>query len=202
MPRIRLELSEVRAGALPPACLVCGRSAEVYFARTFSCRPPSTAALSLLLLCICWPIALTLFFVERAQAKQMTVHVPLCQRHRSYWLWRAFWITIPLLVMLAVVIALGALSLSNMIAENAYYLVLFSTIFLLMVWGVTAWILSRTGIRAVEITVDEITLEPVSTAFAEMVRDQRIAKKGETGPVWDDYDPYPRERARGDGGKE
>jgi len=148
--------------------------------------------ISLLSLFLCPPVAIILFVISRSQVKRMTIHAPLCERHRHYWAWRTFWITVPLLVLVAVVIALVALLLSEMIADNAYYLVLLATIFLLMVWAATAWYLSHSGIRAVEITDYDITLDPVSNAFAELVRDDRIAKKGQAGPDWEAYDPYPR----------
>ena len=77
MPRIRLRLSEVRPGALPPVCLVCGRTAALYAAKTFSWRPTQAVLLSLLTFCLCWPVALALFIISRSQTQRMTVHTPL-----------------------------------------------------------------------------------------------------------------------------
>ena len=195
MPRIRLQLSEVRAGALPPVCLVCGRVATLYVARSFSWRPASAAVLSLLMLCVCLPVAITLFVISRSQTRRVMVNVPLCNRHRHYWLWRAFWITVPLLILVAVVIALGILSITDLIPEGVYYLTFFSCIVMFAAWLAATWFITKGGVKAVEITDDDVTLEPVSTAFFDVVRYERTMKKAEGVPVWDEYDPYPRRAA-------
>ena len=192
MPRIRLQLSEVRSGALPPVCLVCGRTAALYAPKTFSWRPTTSPLLSLLVLCLCWPVALALFVVSRSQTHQMTVHTPLCERHRNYWGWRHFWMIVPLLVLVAAVAILATLTLSELIPHETYIALFVSTIVLLAVWAATAMYLNKTGVRAEEITDDEIILSPVSSEFFDLVGYERRARKGPNIPPWDAYDPYPR----------
>jgi len=192
MPRIRLRLSEVRPGALPPVCLVCGRTAALYAPKTFSWHPGSSALVSLLVLCLCWPVAVALFIISRSQTRRMTVHTPLCERHRYYWGWRHFWMIIPLLVLVAAVAVLATLTLSEMIPPGMYYALFLSTLALLGLWAVTATYLNKSGVRANEITDDEIILNSVSSEFFDLVAYERGAKKGPNIPPWDEYDPYPR----------
>src|SRR5260221_12686740 len=193
MPRIRWRLSEVRAGALPPVCVVCGRTASLYTPKTFSWRPASSPLLSLLLLCVCWPVAVVLFIVSRSQTRRMTVFTPLCDRHRLFWGWRHFWTIVPLLVLVAGVVALAGLMLLTEAMPLERYFALFLTIAVLfLVWAVSATYLNKTGVRADEITDDEITLCPVSSQFFDVVTLERNAKKAPAAALpWDEYDPYP-----------
>src|SRR5262245_42049975 len=131
MPRIRLRLLEVRPGALPPVCLVCGRPAALYDVKTFSWHPGSSVFVSLLILCICFPVALALYIVSRSQTRRMTVHTPLCERHRYYWGWRHFWVIVPLLVLVAAVAVLATLTLTELIPERMYFALLLTSIVLL-----------------------------------------------------------------------
>src|SRR5207244_4719662 len=154
---------------LPPVCVVCGRTAALYTAKTFSWRPTQAVLISLLTLCLCWPVALALFIVSRSQTRRMTVHTPLCERHRNYWGWRHFWMIVPLLVLVAVVAILATLTLSELMPPDMYYALFVSTVVLLALWSATATYLNRSGVRGDEITDDEITLSPVSSEFFDRV---------------------------------
>ena len=79
-----------------------------------------------------------------------------------------------------------------MIPPPIYYALFLSTVVLLALWAVTATYLNRTGVRADEITDDEIILSPVSSEFFDLVGYERSAKTGPNVPPWDEYDPYPR----------
>src|SRR5262245_36420107 len=98
MTRIRLRLSEVRPGALPPVCMVCGRASAAHVPKTFSWRPPWMSIAARMALFICLPIGMVLMLVGYVQTERVTVDGPMCERHRQYWVWRAFWIYVPLLV--------------------------------------------------------------------------------------------------------
>src|SRR5262249_46492668 len=158
MPRIRLRLSETRPGTLPPVGIVCGRTATLYVPKTFSWRPNTSPLLSLLVLCLCWPVALALFIVSRSQTRHMTIHTPLCERHRNYWGLRHFWLIVPLLVLVAAVALLAVLTLSELIPHEVYITLFASTIILLALWAAMAMYLNRIGVRADEITDEEIIL--------------------------------------------
>jgi hypothetical protein len=198
MPRIRLQLSEVRAGALPPVCVVCGRTAALYAPKVFSWRPSYSLLLTLLVLCLCWPAAVVVFIVNRSQTRRMTVYTPLCERHRLYWGWRHFWTIVPLLVLVAGVAALAMLMLAEEIPLDRYFSLFLVAVVLFAVWAASAAYLNKTGVRADEITDDEITLVPVSSAFFDMVTSERAAKKAPTTVPWEEYDPYPLGGTRND----
>jgi hypothetical protein len=192
MPRIRLQLSEVRAGALPPVCLVCGRPATSYISKSFSWRPPSAIVLSFLIMCVCLPVALALYIFSRSQMKRMTVHVPLCDRHRNYWAWRAFGTVVPGLVLTGMAIAFAVFNQIKLVPEVLYFPVFLAIIVMFMIWLALVWFLNKKGVRAEEITDDEIILHSVSLEFHDMVRYERTNTKGPGTSIWDEYDPYPR----------
>jgi hypothetical protein len=196
MARVRLKTVAARPAGLPLVCMVCGRPAEVHVVKNFAWRPAWVATafrVSLFVLCI--PVALVFMAYGYILTRRATIDGPMCERHRNYWLWRGFWFTAPLLVMLIGIVALGILMLRGIVSGERYGLFFLATFGLLLVWAVAAALLRLGSIRVTEITDDEIVLDGVSREFAEAVGGPRRpvrAAAPTTSDDWEPYDPYPR----------
>lgn len=192
MPRVRLLQTETRPAGQPPLCLVCGRPAATHVARQFSWRPPwLTYSLWPAVFCF-FPAALIIFAIGYARTRRATVETPLCASHRYYWSWRGFWLYVPLLALLGGVVAFAGLFLLQKLNDDFFGWVFLALVVGLVSWAAFALLLSRSTIRAVEITDTDITLEPVHADYSAALRRERGEQKRTPVSAWDDYDPYPR----------
>jgi hypothetical protein len=157
MPRVKLLKDEVVEGGLPPVCMVCGATAVVDVKRPFSWHP-SWAVLFGVLVAVCL-------------TKRRTVFAPMCERHRSYWSFRA---AVTWLGFVAVVLAgVGAIVLMASLSGTpdqwlgALAFLVFALLF--ATWLVLVNQSRRTSIRCLEITDSTITLTGVSGIFVAAV---------------------------------
>jgi hypothetical protein len=219
MPRIHLTLPETRASAMPPVCVVCGNPVATHVSKEFVRRPLLVrfcfifaVSIGLVLLLtggirgaflirlITFPPAIAAaaiaVIVGWAKTRRITVELPVCDRHRHYWTWRGFWVYSPLLALAVATIALGILMITDVIPGYVFGFLVGGCGLILLLWAVAATILARTGVRPVEFTGDDITLDSVHATFIDMIRLDRYESKGRSEFGWDDYDPYPRSPAR------
>lgn len=192
MPRVRLLSSEVRAGAMPPTCIICGGPAAAFVPKQFVWRP-KWISIGFLLLVITLIPAIVIVILGVIRTRRMTVDCPVCDRHRSYWAWRGFWTYAPLLVLAVTTVVMAVLAINERIPGRVFPFVFLTTAFVFIVWGVTASFIQRTSLKAVEITNDDITLARVHARFLDQIRLARVQIKNRCGVSgWEDYDPYPR----------
>ena len=195
MARVRLLLSETRAAAMPPACIICGRPMAAHVTKMFIWRP-KWASLGCIAFFFCLPLALILLTIDWLYHRRMTVDCPMCERHRHYWARRGFWLYGPLSVLAIATTTFAALVLTEVIPGQAFVCTFVSGGALFLLWALSAILIQRNSLRAVEITADDITLEPVHSTFVEMLRLSRFDVKARPDLGWEDYDPYPRAPAR------
>jgi len=165
--------------------------------KTFTWRPRwlrVASIVSLLLVCtiVSWPV---LLIMSEARRRRATAELPMCPRHRRYWVWRGFWVLAPLLVLVVSTLSIGILTLLQIIPFLGMGNVIVSLILIFMVWATAAFVAEHTGLRVVEINQVELVLVGVSPIFAELVRGGRRAWESseQRNDGWEDYDPYPRE---------
>jgi hypothetical protein len=144
-----------------------------------------------LLLCF-FPAAVVLLLIGFAKTRRATVETPLCGRHRNYWSMRGLWTYVPLIGLVAGVVAFVALFRLEKLDDDFFAWTLLGLIVAVVGWAIFAVIMSRSTIRAVEITDTDISLEPVAIEYADALRRERNIQKRNPALAWDDYDPYPR----------
>jgi hypothetical protein len=164
-----------------------------FVSKQFVWRPKWVSWSFLLLLCLAIPGVL-LLITGALRTKRMIVDCPVCERHRNYWAWRGFWVYAPLLVLTITTLIMSILAVLERMPGPSFPILFLGVAFLLVIWAVASTIIQRTGIKAIEITDEEITLEPVHAAFLDQVRLGRAQAKARRGWAleWEDYDPYPR----------
>jgi hypothetical protein len=168
MARARLGRYEIEDYELPPVCAKCGARSAVRPPKTFSWHPSWVIVTILLGLLVYVVLALVL-------TKRMTVPLPLCKRHRSYWRNRALFVYGGLAGLALLAVGGGVLgSLLDDGGGSSPYLPIFMSVGLLFVlWVFAAAILQGSSIRPAEITDRSITLIGLSEDFIEAVRDDR-----------------------------
>jgi hypothetical protein len=196
MARVRLSMKNLQSADLPPVCVICGRAADLSLRKTFQWRPQrlfTASIVRMLLLCtiVSWPI---LFVISETRKRRATVDLPICRRHRRYWIWRSFWILAPLLVLVASTLVATVLVLLGVIPLAGIYSVVVSLIMIFIVWAVAALIAEQTGLRAIEITRDDLILAGAHAVFADLAQRGRHAwqESEHLDNGWEEYDPYPR----------
>ena len=159
MARVTLSSEDVAPGVLPSSCLVCGAAAGTAVRPTLS-WVPGWAYLTLI--CGFWPFVIVYLIVRRA----MTVNALVCRRHRNHFRWRQWLLPAGLLATLAVLFApmfiepdARDLPSWSLIGAAA----LFAGTIVAAVW------LRLTGVRALVVTRDEITLTGVAPGFVSAV---------------------------------
>ena len=168
MAQVRLGWYEAEEGELPPWCMRCGRPATLYQHHQFSWMPDW---IFLLVVIALWPVGVFSLLLRA----RMHVHMPLCERHRHYWLKRR-------LLSLAICAALAACAVIGIIvmaeAEDSSQARL-ELIFLLWGFGL-AWlaiilVLRMSALRPVEIREDGISLKGVDQKFVlERDRERKL----------------------------
>src|ERR1043166_6207175 len=106
MPKITFSGNATRRGALPMVCLVCGQDADVRLRRNFSWHPPWVIVTLIAGLLPYVLIALIL-------TKYMAVDIPMCRRHRHYWMFKFLTFFGSFMVMVALCVGFGALAVSQ-----------------------------------------------------------------------------------------
>jgi hypothetical protein len=167
MPAIWLDRDERRD--LPPVCMVCGVEATTTTRQTFRWHPPWVIVLILVSIPIWVIVALIL-------TKTMTVHAPVCEEHRGYWRRRKLIAWLPVLsgvtlfgVGAAVMIGAGN---DPRLQDIGLYVMLGGALWF-FVTLIAAAIVLRGGVRATEITDDEVRLAGVHPEFVDALRDRR-----------------------------
>ncbi len=199
MARVRISLQHLRRDDFPPVCAVCGRPADGNVRKTFLWRPRWLTAGSLLralllLSIVAWPF---LFLINEARRRRATAELPMCHRHRRYWIWRGFWVLAPLLVLVVSSLSIGILALLQIIPILGMAQIIVSLVLIFLAWAVAAFIAEHTGLRAAEINKDELVLTGASQVFADLMQKGRRAWETTEyrDESWEDYDPYPRSKA-------
>jgi hypothetical protein len=172
MAQVRLGRFEAEEGDLPAVCLRCGAPSTLVKSRTFSWAPPWVIVLILAGL-------LPYILVSVILTKRMRVQAPLCEQHRNYWVWRA-WFAYGGLAAFAVagglwVFLIGALHQPNKHDSSMNHLfALFSCFGMIVfaIWLVALVIVQNSAIRPSEITDRSITLMKVSDRFAQAVHEE------------------------------
>jgi hypothetical protein len=204
MAQVRLQWFEVKRERLPPACMVCGGPAATYKCKRFAWHPPWVYALILVGLI---PFAI----VALCLTKRMTVWAPLCQEHRSHWLWRMWVVLGGFLGVVAVgmlafilIAATDQRGRAGRTSDLLAGLACIGTLFLLVVRLAVTISVQLTAIRPTEITDRRITLTGVSEAFLDALDRQDEMREARRREPWrsrddyseDMYDPEPPRRRR------
>jgi len=186
MAVVELRRRELRPGALPKVCMICGRSATTIRRKKFSWHPPWVIVLALLGL---FPY----FIVALALTKSNSVDVPMCHRHRRYWGTR-FLLFFASFVLMLVLCTLTSF-LANYASESKYRpltgFICLGALGWIFVWFFTVFAIQHVSLRPVEITDKSVTLKNVCDEFrlaVEDLRDQREQLR--------DGEPAPRRRSR------
>jgi hypothetical protein len=122
--------------------------------------------------------------------KRMSVRLPFCERHRSYWRNRTILLFGGLAVLLVFVPSAVLIVAALDILDNTTgAIICFFGPVAFLVWLVAMAIMQTTSIRPSEITERSITLVGLSEVFVDAVYDDRDAAEEEADRRW-------RERAR------
>jgi len=192
MSRVRIPLTATKASDMPPACIICGATVDDHVSRTFTWRPSFVSIGFWVSLVGCFPVALVLLVIGLANTRRATLEVPVCDRHRHYWLWRGFLAFAPLFALAATDLILAILLLTKTVPMTAFPLMLIATALVLLVWALVTSLLRRGGPKAEEITDDDIILAPVHQTFGDLWRFSRRRRGAAADDGLQDYDPYPR----------
>jgi hypothetical protein len=203
MARIRLGRYEVEEYELPRVCARCGKKAVAFPKKSFAWHPPWVIVFVFVGLLVYVVLALVL-------TKRMTVPLPLCERHRSYWRNRALFLYGGLLavVLLGIVGLVAASVLDDRGDNHAMGAVCFIVGGIFVLWLFPAAIVSASGIRPQEITDRSITLAGLSEDFVDTVREERRGdeeeddrprrRRSRRDEEEDEDDQPPRRRSRRD----
>lgn len=170
MAKIKLGRFEIETGLLPRTCMACGAPADNFVRKTFFWHPGWVAVLILIGL---WPYIIVALILT----KRMKIPVPLCPRHRKYFLRRSLFVGLGLVVIIMAAIGIIAM-MSNKKpgggnSDDFLGFAIAGTGGLFLLWLITAAVLQRNSIRATEITPQSITLGNVSSDFKSALMDVR-----------------------------
>lgn len=185
---------------LPQVCVCCGQKATSIWQKKFSWHPPWVYVLILVHVLIFLIVALVM-------RKSMTAWLPVCQRHRSPWLWRHLLTAFTLIYLIGGPIALLILgdALQQQLGRQDNTIV-----FLWLGWLagfiaviVLLLVVNYSTIRPTEITERRLVLAGVSQLFVEGLEgslepepySNRRPPRKESQEEIDDY-PEPDDRIR------
>ncbi len=171
MATVRLGRYELEEYDLPKVCMRCGARASHYKSKRFQWSPP-------------WAFFVLGVLGALIFMKNLTVPVPLCERHKWHWGSRMAFALLGILVIVAWAVA-GAVVAGE--DERLAPFIFIPLVVLLLGYLITLIALSLTTIRPVEITDKSITLRGVSEEFIEALDEERRG---------DDEDRPRRDRAR------
>src|SRR5262245_27336349 len=155
MASIDLHLHEVEAGWMPPVCARCGRNGKYARAKMVVWSPwwvPLVILLTgflILLPFVRW------LFVGTALGpdanRRVRLHLRFCERHRNHWRWRAWLLTVVLLLSLGLiaggVVGLAAGAPPEAPTKMVWLLMAAGGLLGVVAWRLLATILSLTAIR-------------------------------------------------------
>ena len=167
MAKVILDRDECGEGFLPPVCIRCGEAATGVRQQYFQSTPP----VLYLLVFICFPLFLVLFFVLR---KKMNVALPVCERHQGMWLRRQLISTLGIVSIVGGVIGgvTFGYELDNLLDTKGAGVAV--VVIGLLVAAICFGIAGLGMLRPTRITNDTITLSGVSPIFADTVEQYRI----------------------------
>lgn len=195
MASLRLLDVETKPDGLPMVCMACGRPAEVRVRRRFSWHPPWV--IGLVVFCIL-PYAVLAYLLTRTKA----VDVPLCGRHRGYWVVRSIAVVGGLFAVIGFAVCGGLLAANAPPYSGDWSgLVCLGTVLAFVAWVVFASVIQYAALRPAQIDDTTITLVNVSEGFVDAVFAERKARQGgrrrPTATAKPDDDPAEaRERIR------
>lgn len=176
MDWITLTKQEVDNNLLPPLCMACGQPATIWVNKTFTYVPDWVNYLY-------WAGVLPGVIAQQLLQKQMRVSCPFCNEHQNSFryvskgfqagVWPAAIISLVLVACFFILfysefkpdISAVLLLVAGTTVLFGLTLVVLATIF--------ALISKHKGIKATEITYDEIALLHVADAFVDTVKDRR-----------------------------
>src|SRR5262245_16413417 len=120
MARVRIPLNRTKASNMPPVCIVCGGDVDTHVAKLFSWRPRFLSLGFWVGLFFCLAVSLAIAIVGFISPRRVLVECPVCERHRSHWAWRSFWMAAPLLVVTATDLTVGILIFANVLPDDAF----------------------------------------------------------------------------------
>ena len=168
MAEVRLDKTEFKLdGDLPPVCIVCGDGSDRTTRQTFEWSPRASGILRR-----AWNL------ISGPSGRKVDAFVPVCPAHVGYFWQRKLLIMLPvyagMLGAIAGMLAMGSAGPGSRISYNlGGFAVLFGG-FGLLAALVASEVLSRMGVRPVEITDDHVRLSGVSDSFAQAVAGGRV----------------------------
>jgi hypothetical protein len=191
MPSVKLRFSERDWDDLPEVCLKCGDRATILIKKTFTWCPRWANALEQL-------APLPFMFITMAVTERVKLAVPMCDKHKHYWLWRTLTI-IGLFgaLLLLVLVAIFATVLRSRlpVLANLVPILWIGCVLGFVVCLILSAVLGNTKIHAREINDRFIILEGVANKFVdayENERDPRVDLDRAAGEYWHE----PRDRPR------
>jgi hypothetical protein len=187
MAEVVLTRAEVQEGGLPLTCLVCGEAAQNYVKKKFQHVPwwvylPAALGLAFVPLLFLAVILLVIF-----PQPSMTVHAPLCYRHKHHWRWRNRIIGGGAIA--AVFLAAGSvifvnLSIDSLLLSDHPRILAFVPLLVLLACAELAppllvigyIVLTLTAVHAREIFSERVRLTPVAEEFIEALRVHRLER--------------------------
>ncbi len=170
MATVRLSREEAEGGNLPRCCIRCGEPATISHRRRFRWQPSFKS------------LGVGLVFGSAAAArlqKEMTVHIPFCQRHQNHWRKP---LVFNLLYLPVSIIGLTIFFLVD--AARFFQYVCFAGISVLAIWGCLNVAIDVLMIGPEEITDESITLKGIHPRFQQALEQMRRGDDGcrETPP--------------------
>lgn len=168
MASIKITSYECRKDLLPGICMKCGQPATVRVSHRFAWHPPWVPVLILVNLLIYAIIAMIL-------TKRMTVNMPMCDEHRTYWRKRALWTWLTFaIVVLGSISGIGFLQTINPPQRDEYFsYVCFGSVIGFVAWIILLVVLQSTAIKPKMITEHSITLVKVHQDFIDQLKQER-----------------------------
>jgi hypothetical protein len=167
MPTIKLSETECRKNLLPDLCMFCGEPSSERKHKNFAWHPSWVWILILVSALIAVILALVL-------TKRMTVRVPVCERHRGYWMRRGLVLglsfTAIAAVSIGVLIFMGQQGPGN---DDLTGWLCGGSVVLFFIWLIVAAVYSSNGVRPTEITDRYIKLAGVHQDFVNAIEDDR-----------------------------
>lgn len=165
MAQIRVRKREADGEHFPTICMRCGARAEGLIDHSFEWHPPWVTQLGALSPLI-WSIA------EQLYQKTFLVSVPLCDRHANHWMIRKlfFWLGLFCSICFGAIAVILADLLDPGDGSGGGSIVIIAIVVFIVVsaaWAFGVLILSKTAIRAGDMTEKWVDLINVNQKFAK-----------------------------------
>ena len=191
MARVRLRRRDIAADRLPRVCMVCGKDGTTSVRKSFAVTPSWAVPVGLVVILLGQIPGIIIFWIVLEAVKQrVPVDVPMCDRHRGYFMRRTIWktiLTLPCFVVPVVVVATALIVTDERDAPMVAILSgILSFVVTVIVVALTLSTIHNAGIRTKEIDDRYVTLNGVHEKFEQTVSGPR--------DDWDDDDDRPRRR--------